>query len=109
MVNHIKRNQQEVKSGTLGSNTSVGFSHEVDILLSLFGLNLLVLNFSGSGFGGLKRLNQGDIGQDGIWVSLRKILKQVGLKLSKRHQELVLLVHKLLLGSLKIWLLHAHN
>jgi hypothetical protein len=49
MVDDTELNKQEVKHGTLGGDSSVNFSQEVDLDFSLLCLSLLSLNL-GCGF-----------------------------------------------------------
>jgi len=109
VVNNAKLNEQEVKGGTLTSDTSVNFTEVVNSDFSLLGLNLLALNLGRGGFGHFKRLNERNVGEDGVGVSLRQVLEKVGLKLSESSDELILLVDKLFFGLLKIGFLDTHN
>jgi len=46
MINNAQCNQEEIKHGTFGSNSSVDFSQNIDSDFSIFGNDLLSLNFS---------------------------------------------------------------
>jgi hypothetical protein len=93
VIDNAKLDKQEVKGGTLGRNTSVNLTKVVDSYFGLFSLNLLTLNLSGCGLGHFEGLNQRDVRENSVGVSIREILKQVRLKLGESSNELILLVH----------------
>ncbi len=109
MVNNAQLDQQEVKGGTLGSDASVNLTKVVNGDFGLFSLNLLALNLSGCGLGHFEGLNQRDVRENSVGVSIREILQQVRLKLSQRGNELVLLVHEFFLGLLEVGFLDSHD
>ena len=93
VVDDAQLDQQEVKGGTLGSDASVNLTKVVNGDFGLFSLNLLALNLSGCGLGHFEGLNQRDVCENSVRVSIREVLQQVRLKLSQRGNELVLFVH----------------
>jgi hypothetical protein len=70
VIHNIQLNQQEVQGGALSSHATVDLSHLVDGLLSFLRFDLLALNLHGGGLGRLERVDQLNVGQDGLWVSV---------------------------------------
>ena len=93
MVDDVQTKEQEVKCGTFSSNTSVCLTELVDSCFSLLSFQLLALNFSRSSLSYFKRFNKRDVCQNGVGVSIRQILEQIRLKLSKSGDELILFVN----------------
>ena len=109
MVDDVELDEQEVKHGALRRYASVDFTHNVDGLLGLGGFELLLLDFHGSSLGHFEGLNQGDILQDSIGVSVGEVLQQFGFELSELVLETVLTVNKLFLGLLEVGLFNTHD
>jgi hypothetical protein len=53
VIDNTELDEQEVKGGTFSGDTSVNLTKIVNADFSLFGLNLLALNFGRGGFGDL--------------------------------------------------------
>jgi len=70
VVDYVQTKKQEVKSGTLSCDTSVGLTELVDSCLGDLGFLLLALNFSRSSFGNFEGFNQGNVCQNGVGVSI---------------------------------------
>jgi hypothetical protein len=109
VVDNTELNEQEVEHGTFGSDASVGLTQVVNGDFSLLGLDLLALNLGGSSLGHFEGINQGNVGQDSVGVSIRQVLKQVRFELSKSSNELILLVDEVFFGLLEIGLLDTDD
>jgi len=109
MINDGQRDEHEVEHGTFGGDASVHLSQRVDVRLSHLGEILLLFDLSRGLLGLLQLVDQLGVLEDRSWVGIRKLLKQVGFKLSERDLELILLVHKLLFGLLEVGLLDTDD
>lgn len=109
MVNDTELDKQEVKGGTFCCNTSVDFSEQVNRLFSFFSDHLLLLNLSGGGLGHFERLNQRNVCENGVGISLRQVLQQVRLELRQSGDELVLFADKLFFGLFQVRLLNSND
>jgi hypothetical protein len=109
VINDAKLNQEEVKHGTFGGDDSVNLSGFVDFLLGIEGNEMLLLNLIGGLLSDLKGLNKGGVLKNGCWISIRKVLEKVFLKLGKSNFEFVLLFNEIISSLLKIGLLNTHD
>ena len=109
MINDAQLDEQEIEHGSLSSNWSVDFSQLVNGYFSFLSDGLLLLDLIRGLLSDLKGLNQSSILKNGGWISVRKLLQETRFETSKSNLELVLLVHQLFFGLLKIWLFDLDN
>jgi len=76
LINNAKLNKQEIEHSSLGGNSSVDFSQQVNLNLGLLGDNLLLLDSDGGFLGGLKLLNESEVLENGSWISVGERLKE---------------------------------
>jgi hypothetical protein len=109
VVDDLELDEQEVKHGSLGSNSSVNLSGFVNLNFSLSGLSLLDLDLSRGLFGGFKRFNQSVVRKNSSLVCVSQILQKTGFEIIQLNLELILFVHKFFLGLFKIWLFDSDD
>jgi hypothetical protein len=70
VVGNAELDQQEVLHGSLSGNSSVDFSGYINLDLCLLGNGLFLLDFQRGLFGYLKRLDEREVLQNGLWISI---------------------------------------
>lgn len=76
MVNNAELDEHEIEHGALGGNSSVDLSGKVDLLLSLDGNELLLLDLGRGLLGDLERLDEGSVLQNGVWIGIGELLQE---------------------------------
>jgi len=109
VINDAQLDEQEIEHGSLSSNWSVDFSQLVNGYFSFLSDGLLLLDLIRGLLSDLKGLNKSSILENSGWISVRKLLQETRFETSKSNLELVLLVHQLFFGLLKIWLFDLDN
>lgn len=109
VVDNTQLDEHEVKHGTLGCDSSVDLSGKVDLLLSLYGDELLLFDLGGGLLCDFQGLDQFSVLQDCVWIGIGKLLEKACLQACEGNLELVLLVHQIFLCLFKIWLFRLDN
>ena len=76
MVNNAELDEHEIEHCALGGNSSVDLSGKVDLLLSLDGHELLLLDLGRGLLGDLERLDEGSVLQNGVWIGIGELLQE---------------------------------
>lgn len=109
MVNDLELDEQEVKHGSFGSNSSVNLSGLINLDFGFSSSSLLNLNLSGGVLGCLKRLDQSVVRENSGLVSISQVLQKTSFEITQLNFKLILLVNELFLGLLKVWLLNSDD
>jgi hypothetical protein len=76
VVNNAELDEHEIEHCALGGNSSVDLSGKVDLLLSLDGHELLLLDLGRGLLGDLERLDEGSVLQNGVWIGIGELLQE---------------------------------
>ena len=70
LINDAKLDEQEIEHSSLGGNSSVDFSQQINLDFSFLGNDLLFLDGLSSFLGSLKLLNKSKVLKNGSWISI---------------------------------------
>ena len=70
LIDDAKLDEQEIEHSSLGGNSSVDFSQQINLDFSFLGNDLLFLDGLSSFLGSLKLLNKSKVLKNGSWISI---------------------------------------